>query len=226
MTRGRLQYGWMYILALAIGLTIWPGSDAHALNTNVIEFTVNIVLGTNKVEDAEGTVVFAASDLAVSTVIPLDLAQAIANDPVVPTAFQQSIGSLAGTTDYSFLIALGGGPVELLDHTGNVGSFSDDVFTVVSNDLASVSILGAVLKSESITPVASSGYQINAIDPITSVQVVGWIDVDYYKVCMLEQVPEPATWVMVVVGAAGLMLAAAKARRPKPAVVPVKVRKS
>ncbi|MGD0058778.1 MAG: PEP-CTERM sorting domain-containing protein [Verrucomicrobiia bacterium] len=219
MLKGRLAYGWIYVLALATAATIWPGGDVHAVATNVAVFSIDVVLGTDTVETADGTVVFAESDLAVTTVIPLDLAQAIASDPVVPPAIQASIGSLVGTTDYPFLIAAGSPPAELLDHTGNVGTFSNDVFTIVSNDLTSVSLLGEVLKSESITPVASDSYQFDGINPITSQQLAGFIDVYYYTECLQESVPEPATWGLVVAGAAALMVAAARSRRRKAVVV-------
>jgi hypothetical protein len=217
--------GWMCVLSLAIVSMVWPGRDVRALDTNVIEFSVDVVLGTDTVETAGGAVVFAASDLAVSTVVPLDLAQAIASDPVVPSAIQNSIGSLVGTTGYPFLIAGGSSPTELLDHEGNVGTFSDDVFTIVSNDLASVA-LGEVLKSESITLVGSDSYQIDGINPATSYDVTGWINVNFYTECLVESVPEPATWGLVVVGVAALMVAAAKFRRPKAAVVVVDSRNS
>lgn len=218
MIKGRLPQGWICILGLTIVSTVWLGRNVHAIDTNVTAFCIDVVLGTNTVKTAEGAVLFTESDLAVSTVIPLDLAQAIATDPVVPLAIQTSIGSLVGTTDYPFLIAAGSPPAELLDHTGTVGTFSNDVFTVVSNDLTSVSVLGEVLKSESITLVATDSYQIDGINPITSEELPGLIDVKFYTECLLESVPEPATWMLVMAGAAALMVATAGSRRQRPPV--------
>lgn len=225
MITGRIRFGWIYVLALAIASTVWVGEDARAVDTNVTVFSIDVVLGTGTLLSAEGTVEFAESDLAISTIIPLDLAQAIGSDPVVPPAIQASIGSLVGTTDYPFLIAAGSPPAELLDHLGNVGTFSADVFTLVSNDLTSVSLLGEVLKSETITPVASDSYQIDGIDPVTSEEVPGLIDVNFYTECLVESVPEPATWVLVV-GAAALMVTVVRSRRQRAALVVAVNRKS
>jgi hypothetical protein len=199
-------------LATALSLT---AIAAPANSQTVTSFSVDIWIGTDTFETGGGSVFLTEHDIAVSNAIPLDLASQILGDPTFSfsTYVEDNLDSLATAGDYVFLTSVT--PATLLTVNGAVDSpitwpsIPGAPPAAMVSDLTGVGFPAGV-KQDSTNFVGGDSYLVVGCSigspPCVggSFEVDGIININIYDLNIVEQVPEPATWSLMLAGFAGL----------------------